>query len=346
MSDLKGLRVIVAGAGAIGSVVALRLARRGAQVTLADPAEIGDNASGVAAGMLAPACETLLDAESAGRFALLRAAREAWTPLLAELPAAPPLDRSGAILQAAAPEVLLARAAQEGVALTPLREDEARDLAPGLTAPGPWLYTPDDWRIEPRGMLQALHGAFGQAGGLRTYGRLAGFADRRAVFDGAEDARADMVIAATGQDGIGLEPIKGQILRFPGAGPLSGPVVRAEGIYIAPSPQGALAGATMEAGVSDRRIDPQVVAKLRAAAARLFPSLSHAQAQAYAGVRAATPDGLPLVGPGADEGLLLARGARRNGWLLAPVVAQVILDRIEGRAPSAFAAAFDPARFR
>src|ERR1700748_1700320 len=84
MSEVKGLRVVVAGAGAIGSVCALVLARRGAKVTLADPAPVGDNASGVAAGMLAPVFEALLDEASVGHFPLLMETRDLWSGFIDE----------------------------------------------------------------------------------------------------------------------------------------------------------------------------------------------------------------------------------------------------------------------
>ncbi|HEY4029322.1 MAG TPA: FAD-dependent oxidoreductase [Caulobacteraceae bacterium] len=122
-------------------------------------------------------------------------------------------------------------------------------------------------------------------------------------------------------------------------------MVRGEGVYVAPSASGAVAGATMEEGRADRDIDPEAVAKLAAGARRLFPALQDAAVEARAGVRAATPDGLPLVGAGEAEGVLVARGARRNGWLLAPLVAEVLLDRLLGRPVSAAAAAFDTRRF-
>ncbi|MBJ7413414.1 MAG: D-amino-acid oxidase, partial [Phenylobacterium sp.] len=65
-----------------------------------------------------------------------------------------------------------------------------------------------------------------------------------------------------------------------------------------------------------------------------------------AGVRAATPDGLPMGGPGRAPGVMLAVGPRRNGWLLAPLVAQTIAACVTGRDPGSFAARLDPARFR
>jgi glycine oxidase len=226
------------------------------------------------------------------------------------------------------------------MALAPIAEAEARSRAPGLGAAGPFLFTPEDWRLDPQAMLAALHGALAEAGGALVQ------ADARDLAAGA-----DVLVQATGP-GLGdLKPIKGQILRFPGSGPLSGPVVRGDGVYVAPSASGAVAGATMEEGRSDRDIDPEAVARLAAGARRLFPALETAVVEARAGVRAATPDGLPLVGAGQAEGglaarVLVARGARRNGWLLAPLIAEVLLDRLLGRPASAAAAAFDPTRFR
>jgi glycine oxidase len=357
MSDLKGLRVVVVGAGAIGSVLALQLVRRGAEVALADPASPGDNASGVAAGMLAPLFETLLDSTSAGLYPLLARARDAWPAVMEAVPAAPALDRSGAMLRAASPDaaaLLLARAVALGAEAHMIDAGEAGRFAPGLAGEGPWLFTGVDWRLEPRATLSALHDAFAGLGGRRVTAAAESFEQGLVRFDAAPAWAADVVVLATGPKsgawpaaaGEPLLPIKGQILRFPGAGPGSGPVVRAEGVYVAPAMDGLVVGATMEEGRFDLAIDPQVVARLRAAATGLFPHLADAPATASAGVRAATPDGVPVAGPSLQPGVLLARGARRNGWLLAPLVADVILDHLLQRPPGAAARAFDPARFR
>jgi glycine oxidase len=331
MSEVKGLRVVVAGAGAIGSVCALVLARRGAKVVLADPAAPGDNASGVAAGMLAPVSEALFDATSEGHLPLLRTALQAWDRLLPDLAAS--LDRSGAVIEAGDAEAVLKRARSLGASLELIAAGEARRLCPGLGPPGPFLFTPEDWRLDARTMLASLHQALRAEGGELL----------RSDIAGGPPAGADVLVQATGP-GPGLTPIKGQILLFAGTGPARGPVVRGQGIYVAPSAAGSIAGATMEEGRADREIEAEAVERLRERAVRLFPALADAQLRAFAGVRAATPDGLPLVGPMGEPGVLVARGARRNGWLLAPLIAEVVIERMCGPATSTAAAAFDPAR--
>jgi glycine oxidase len=61
-------------------------------------------------------------------------------------------------------------------------------------------------------------------------------------------------------------------------------------------------------------------------------------------VRAATPDALPLVGPSSRPGLSLALGARRNGWLLAPLIAEIICAQLAGAPAPAWSSRLDPLR--
>jgi glycine oxidase len=63
------------------------------------------------------------------------------------------------------------------------------------------------------------------------------------------------------------------------------------------------------------------------------------------GVRASTVDGLPLVGWSDRPGVMLAVGARRNGWLLAPLVAGLVAAYLTGKDPGPDAAQFDARRF-
>lgn len=319
-------RVAVAGAGAIGSAVALTLARAGIDVTLFDPKPPGDNASGVAAGMLAPVAEAVFDPVSTPHLALLRRARDLW-PAFAE-----------------------------GLDLTILRdglrvEGEAGWLA-GIAARFEALGAPfqrldgalidvEDWRIEARPALTALRRAFDAQGGH--------FEPRAFTPDDLSAFTA--VVLATGAGDAGglapelkaLSPIKGQILRAD-RGPAIGPVIRGEGVYICPGESPAI-GATMEAGRDDLTIDPSATDALRAAAIRLRPELAGAVLTTEVGVRAATPDGLPLVGWSATPGVMLAVGARRNGWLLAPLVADLAAAYLKGDNPGPDAASLDARRF-
>lgn len=322
MAKLTGARVTVAGAGALGLTTALELARAGADVTVRDPAPLGDNASGVAAGMLAPACEAALDPVSADHFELLKYARDLWPALAVR--AGFELDRSGA--------------AYVGEAIGPVA-GRMRAMAAQVGVYGDRLLTTEDWRLSPRSVMAALRTAC-EAAGVR--------------FEQAEAAAplvGETLVVATGAGGRDLapelallEPIKGHILRYAG-GPDIGPVIRGDGVYICPDPDGAIVGATMEHGVNDRAVDAARVADLRARAEALLPELAEFETSVETGVRAATPDGLPLVGPSLAPGVILAVGARRNGWLLAPLVARMVAAYLAGDDPAPFAARLDPRRF-
>jgi len=318
MSRVSGASVTVAGAGALGLCIALELARRGARVAVCDPASPGDNASGVAAGMLAPVFETILDPQGLDQLPLLRFARDLW-PDFADIP----LDRSGAVYRGARGNAVRAQLAAMGAAW---RET---DLGP---------QTAEDWRLDAGAAMTRLY-VMAERAGVQ-------FESRPVT---PEDTGLTVVATGAG-DGVlapelaRLTPIKGHILRLAG-GPSEGPVLRAEGIYLCPDPAGALLGATMEPGVDDRRVDPEQVAGLLRRGEGLWPGVGSLRARADVGVRAGTPDGLPMVGWSARPATLLAVGARRNGWLLAPLVARTVAAYVAGDDPGPYAARLDPRRF-
>src|SRR5690606_32202933 len=208
------LKVIVAGSGVLGASCALALARAGARVVLTDPARLGDNASGVAAGMLAPAFEAALDPLAAPHFDLLVAARELW-PGFAQS-AGVELDRTGAIAVGSAQRLdrLEATLADLGAPAERLSRTDAEARAPGIRiGEAGGLFTDGDWRIDPDQALGALIDA----------ARAEGVEVRRAPLQSSE--ACDWRLLATGADpapgGLApelarLEPIKGHILRAPG----------------------------------------------------------------------------------------------------------------------------------
>jgi glycine oxidase len=343
---LQGGRWAVAGSGVVGTLTALALARAGAAVLLCDPAPPSDNASGVAAGMLAPAMEAALDPHVGLDFQTLAAARDLWPALAARTGVL--LDRSGALLTGRGVESATASLATLGAEYALLTASQAAGRAPGLAATGPVLFSPEDWRLDARQTLIQLRRAAGDAGVVFVAAALSGrdLERGRIQLSNGEAVAVDGLVLATGAaSGLGglqrlIAPVKGQIVRSAG-GPTQGPVVRGDGVYVAPSAGGAVIGATMEAA-DDRTVDPAVVARLLAAGAALFPALADAPSHGAAAVRAATPDGLPLIGR-TEDSALVAVGMRRNGWLLAPMAAEIIvaLARGDENAPGLF----DPRRF-
>ncbi|MCI3133792.1 NAD(P)/FAD-dependent oxidoreductase [Phenylobacterium aquaticum] len=340
---MSRIRITVAGAGAMGLTAALALAEAGCEVTVFDPSASLASASGMAAGMLAPAFEAALDPEARDHFDLLLAGRDLWPGLEARLGIR--LDRSGALAVGSPAHLERSDQALRRLGLHPtgIPRGALADLAPGL-APG-WtsgVLTREDWRIDPAQALAALRAA-AEALGVTFQARAAtGFegADRLVIATGA--ARDLGVVAP---ELSRLHPIKGQLVRVM-TGAYDGLVIRGEGAYAAPFAGGLTLGATMEAGRDDLEIDPERIAALKAVGAGLFPAVAGAVGDiAQAGVRAATPDGLPMVGRGRHHGVLLAVGARRNGWLLAPLAARIIAACVTEGEAGPYAGRLDPARF-
>ena len=151
---------------------------------------------------------------------------------------------------------------------------------------------------------------------------------------------------------IQVVPKKGQMLSvsLPPSLPLQ-LVVRTPDIYIVPRTSGpnagrAIIGATIEDAGFDKTVHPSDIARLRSLAAALLPPLADApQLEAWAGLRPATPDGLPLLGALPNQpNHLLATGHYRDGILLAPATAHVMAQLLSGEAPSIDLTPFSPAR--
>lgn len=340
-------RVTVVGAGVVGLCVALRLQQDGARVLLVDEGSDTPNASEVAAGMIAPASEAAFGEPLGGRFPMLRAARDLWL----ETPAAGRLDRCGSLTLPGVDKVgSLAEAAEafqrEGVPFRRLTDAEARECATEIERGHRGaVFTAEDWRLDAPVALGDLRRAFLDGGGaVRRY--------RVNASPRSDEADALVVCAGWGSRSLDalapelqlLSPIKGQLLRFPGAPPFVGPILRHGSVYLVPSGAGVIVGASMEAGADDLAPSPSVAAELACAARALLPHLNQTEPVSAVGVRAATPDGLPLVGR-SRSGVHLATGFRRNGWLLAPLAARIVADQLAGRDPGAWASALRPDRF-
>jgi glycine oxidase len=128
-------------------------------------------------------------------------------------------------------------------------------------------------------------------------------------------------------------------------------VVRTPDIYIVPRTSGpsagrAIIGATIEDAGFDKTVHTSDITHLRSLAAVLLPALADApQLEAWAGLRPATPDGLPLLGAlPSQPNHLLATGHFRDGILLAPATAHLIAQLLTHESPSIDLKSFSPAR--
>jgi glycine oxidase len=116
------------------------------------------------------------------------------------------------------------------------------------------------------------------------------------------------------------------LLRDPAGLGLLKRVVRFEGGYLVPRAGGRYAlGATVEERGFDETVTAGALHGLLRHASELVPAVLELEVEEVAaGLRPGTPDNMPVVGPGAFEGLVWATGHYRNGILLTPVTAELV----------------------
>lgn len=371
----QSVDLAVIGGGAIGLAVAWRACQRGLSVTVLERARPGAGSSGVAAGMLAPVTEA-----GFGEDELLALNRESacrWPAFAADLARASGADpgyrRSGTLLVAAdgdAAEALSREIAyRESLDLPVARllPSAARALEPAL-APTlrAAMHAPEDHAVDPRALLDALAAALLRAGGeLRIGCEVASLeidGDRVAGvrLTGGERVTAAVVLIAAGcwsdslrglppEARLPIRPVKGQVLRLRDpAGPgLLERVLRTSEVYVVPRGDDRyVLGATVEERGFDTAVTAGALHDLLRDAGDVLPGISELEVEeASAGLRPGTPDNAPIIGPGALEGLHWATGHYRNGILLAPITADLVVDALAGEPVPELAAAFAPTRF-
>jgi glycine oxidase len=100
--------------------------------------------------------------------------------------------------------------------------------------------------------------------------------------------------------------------------------------YLVPRSDGRLLiGATVEEAGFRKEVTAGGVLRLLKSAMDLAPVLRDYPVEStWAGLRPATPDGLPILGPTALEGYHLATGHFRNGILLTPLTGEWLTEAI------------------
>ncbi len=352
--------VIVVGAGVIGLACAWRAAERGLSVVVLERRRPGGGASNVAAGMLAPVGEATWGEDRLLGLAI--GSHRLWPRFASDLAAAtggdPGYLELGALHVALdRDEAAELRRRHELMAAHDLGADwllpsACRELEPGLGPVAGGVHAAHESAVDPRALNDCLVAALDAVGAtveiaevteaLIEDGRLAGVR----TAEGRERRAAAVVLAAgawSAADWLPPEarppvrPVKGQILTLegPAAEPPCERILVTERVYIVPRRDGRLiVGATVEEQGFDTRVTAGGVHELLREAYRALPEIAELEfVEATAGLRPTTPDNLPLIGPGAIEGLVLATGHFRNGILLAPLTAERIASLLtaEGR---------------
>jgi glycine oxidase len=131
------------------------------------------------------------------------------------------------------------------------------------------------------------------------------------------------------------------------SGPLIRHVVRTPDVYLIPRSDGRiLLGATVEEAGFDKQTNPHTIKKLFDSAMNIAPILSTTRIHdAWAGLRPASPDNLPILGETIIPGYFAATGHFRDGIMLAPVTARLMIQLITGARPQFDVTPFSPMRF-
>lgn len=346
----------------IGLAVAWRLVRDGLQVAVFERERVGGQASGAAAGLLAPVSEHLTPDEFLDFGIASLRAYPAFVDALREESGIDPELVGGGVMRVALSDEeaeTLRRLPTGGLTAELLDSQHTRELEPAVApAVVNSLLVHEECHVSSPRLVTALAVAARRRGAAIHEGepvhRLLREGDRIVGIEtpqGRTLART-VVVAAGAWSGLlaGLAlpvtPIRGQIVALEvGAAPLSRPLFGV-GAYLVPKRDGAIiAGATEDRAGFAAAATARGVRSVLAGAERLAPALADCPfLRAWAGLRPATPDRLPILGRTPD-GVILATGHYRNGILLAPTTAELVAALIHGATPSLRLDLYAPDRF-
>lgn len=369
MSTQNTSDIIIIGGGVIGLMAAWQLAKRGLQVTLFEKDRPGQEASSAALGILLPGLPSGHIATD--RYATLtHISLELYPELAADLLTETGVDielREEGVLDVAINEAELTQFAEisqlcrrANIPVATFSPADTLALAPQLNPEikGGLLFKSAK-QVENRRLCTALTLAARQAGARLHNGRVVSefIKDRNCVtgvmVNGEAYTAAKVILAAGSWSGqvqgfsVPVRPTKGQALALEAPFVLHY-TIHSEAGYVAPRRDGRiLIGATVEEAGFDKRSTVAGVFSLLERAMSLFPALREATIlETWAGLRPRAIDDWPVLGPVVGyEGLIAATGHFKNGILLAPATAQLLIDWATDQTPEIDVACFSPNRF-
>lgn len=339
--------ILIIGAGIIGMTAALALHRQGARVTIIDAGTPGFESTWAGGGIISPTPPWGYP-EPVER--LVARSRDLYPDLIETLQAATGIDceyhRCKLLLLKRAMvggddwlrdhpsesgpagrfEPALADPEQPAIQITGIAQVRNPRLARAL-----WLFLESlDVTILTDAAISALWLEGGAVRGVHAGGRR--IEAGRVVL--ACGAWTDRLLENSGIEGIGIAPVKGQMLLYRPGGRLIEHIVTDGRHYLVPRADGRiLCGSTVETRGFDRCPTRAGYDELRAAAAELLPALAGVPPEAHwTGLRPGIAGGIPAIGayPGV-RGLWISAGHYRNGLGMAPAAAELLAGQIAGK---------------
>ncbi len=353
--------VVVVGAGVIGLAAAWHLAGDGIDVTVLDAGSLGGQSSQAAAGILGPLAESRDDGPRTRLLWDSWLKFPAWVEALREDSAIDPeFEPTGILRQVAAAE------REDLEASLPWRRQYSPEVEWLDDTDPDWpcaIWSPHEGQIRGPAYLAALAQAAAERGVDLRLGeparRIRVDHDRVVAVDTPRQSLAtSTVVLAAGAwaaallphpEPLPVLPVRGQALAIRAPRPPFPHVVFGPRGYLAPKRDGqVVVGATEDAEAGfDARVTFAGIATLADVLRSMSPELLPLPFdRVWAGLRPATPDGRPLLGPWPGiGGLIIAAGHYRNGLLLSPITAEIVRQVARGETPPVDLTPFRPDRF-
>lgn len=352
---------LIIGAGVVGVSLAYELAGRGTEVVLVDRQQPGLEASWAGAGLLPPG--SWYDGHPAleALAALSRSLNAQWCTRLRAATGIDSEYRVGGAIHLALDSDDLARLEAKfadwrarGIETKALDPEQLAEIEPNLRAGDivGAFHDPGEGRIHNRRHVQALVAACRQLGVTIACPAEVTAVERRGdrvsqVHTTAGSVAADRLVLAAGawSGGLGellglrlaVRPLRGQMLGFFVAGGMPlGCNVHCRDRYLVPREGGELlVGSTVDDVGFDKHTVPEQLLGLEQFARALVPDLDATPvADAWAGLRPATLDGLPYLGPLPDfSNAYACTGHFRSGLQMASGTAVAMADVLAGQTP-------------
>jgi glycine/D-amino acid oxidase-like deaminating enzyme len=347
--------VVVVGAGIVGAACARECATRGLRTAIVESSGVGSGATGAAMG------HVVLMNDSPSQFALTHYSQNLWRTLAERLPEDVEFEQRGTLWIAADEEEMeeVRRKheafAAAGVSTEILDSDALADAEPHLRRPmAGALLVASDVVVDPSRAAAWLIEEAVRAGAALDAPRkvVSAGAGRVRLEDGSELHTGHIVIACGAESamlvpGLPIRKRKGHLTvtdRQPGLvrrqlvelGYLkTAHTMTADSVAFNVQPRRSgeiIVGSSRQFGDEGFAVNPAIMSAMLERAKLFLPALAEcSMVRTWTGIRAATPDKLPLIGPWpADESVLLATGHEGLGITTSLGTARLIADHVMG----------------